>query len=157
MAHAFESMRNDAELLVQTHHLIAEILPELRPTETQIVYFQCMEDGPESLLAPIEEEFARRGLGAMMSVARLSVFPHLCRMTEGPDRAEADDNATSPREPRQSVFLSATLERFGSAETTRHRVRDLSPQGMRIDQAVQKVRGFSPGMGRRRTCIRRET
>ncbi len=46
----------------QTHHLIAENLPELRPAEMQIVYFQCMEDGPESLLAPIEEEFARRGL-----------------------------------------------------------------------------------------------
>lgn len=72
----------------------------------------------------------------MTSVARFDVFPHLCRMTEGPDRAEADDHATSQREPRQSVFLSATLERFGSAETTKHRVRDLSPQGMRIDQAA---------------------
>ena len=28
----------------------------------QTVYFQCMEDGPESLLVPIEAEFAKRGL-----------------------------------------------------------------------------------------------
>lgn len=57
-------------------------------------------------------------------------------MTEGPDRTEVDDHAPAQREPRQSVFLSATLERFGSAETTKHRVRDLSPQGMRIEQAA---------------------
>jgi hypothetical protein len=62
MEHAPESMRSDAEPLSQTHHLIAEILPELRPAEMQTVYFQCMEDGPQSLLAPIEAEFARRGL-----------------------------------------------------------------------------------------------
>ena len=57
-----ESMRNGAEPLSQTHHLIAEILHELRPAEMQTVYFQCMEDGPASLLAPIEAEFAKRGL-----------------------------------------------------------------------------------------------
>jgi hypothetical protein len=62
MENAPESMRNGAGPLSQTHHLIAEILPELRPSEMQTVYFQCMEDGPESLLAPIEAEFARRGL-----------------------------------------------------------------------------------------------
>ena len=62
MENALESMRNGAEPLSQTHHLIAEILPELRPAEMQTVYFQCMEDGPESLLAPIEAEFAKRGL-----------------------------------------------------------------------------------------------
>jgi hypothetical protein len=62
MNYAPESMRNGAKPLSQTHHLIAEILPELRPAEMQTVYFQCMEDGPESLLAPIEAEFARRGL-----------------------------------------------------------------------------------------------
>jgi hypothetical protein len=32
-------------------------------------------------------------------------------------------------------MLSATLERFGGGAPTRHRVRDLSPGGMRIDQA----------------------
>lgn len=57
-------------------------------------------------------------------------------MTEGPNRTEADDGATAQREPRQSVLLSTTLERFGSAEATKHRVRDLSSQGMRIDQAA---------------------
>jgi len=62
MAHAPDSMRNGAEPLSQTHHLIAEILPGLRPAEMQTVYFQCIEDGPESLLAPIEAEFAKRGL-----------------------------------------------------------------------------------------------
>lgn len=55
-------MRDGAEPLSQTNHLTAEILPELRPAEMQTVYFQCMEDGPASLLAPIEVEFARRGL-----------------------------------------------------------------------------------------------
>jgi hypothetical protein len=56
-------------------------------------------------------------------------------MTEGPDETEAESYALSQREPRQSVFLSATLDRFGSVDTTKHRVRDLSGQGMRIDQA----------------------
>jgi hypothetical protein len=77
----------------------------------------------------------RRSLVASTSIAGPRVFPHLCCMTEYPDRTDADDYATSPREPRQSVFLSATLERFGSAYLTKHRVRDLSPKGMRIDQA----------------------
>ena len=57
-------------------------------------------------------------------------------MTERPDLTEANDHTPSPREPRQSVFLSTTLERFGSAEITKHRVRDLSPKGMRIDQTA---------------------
>lgn len=62
MEHAPESMRHGAEPLSQTHCLIAEILPELRPCEIQTFYFQCIEDGPLSLLAPIEAEFQRRGL-----------------------------------------------------------------------------------------------
>ncbi len=62
MKHATESMRSGAEPLNQTHCLIAETLPELRPYEIQTVYFQCIEDGPWSLLAPIEAEFQRRGL-----------------------------------------------------------------------------------------------
>jgi hypothetical protein len=55
-------MREGATPLSQTHILIAEILPQIRPCEMQTVFFQCIEDGPESLLAPIEAEFARRGL-----------------------------------------------------------------------------------------------
>jgi hypothetical protein len=62
MKNAAQSMRECAEPLSQTHLLIAEILPEVRPAEMQTVYFQCIEDGPESLLAPIEAEFAKRGL-----------------------------------------------------------------------------------------------
>ncbi|WP_425275481.1 PilZ domain-containing protein [Sphingomonas faeni] len=57
-------------------------------------------------------------------------------MTEGPDRTEVDDHAPAQREPRQSVLLSATLECFGRPGATKHRVRDLSPQGMRIEQAA---------------------
>lgn len=62
MEHAPESMRAGATPLSQTHNLIVEILPEIRPCEMQTIYFQTMEDGPESLLAPIEAEFAKRGL-----------------------------------------------------------------------------------------------
>lgn len=57
-------------------------------------------------------------------------------MTDGVDPTEAGDRVNAQREPRQSVFLSTSLERAGSAETTQHRVRDLSPKGMRIDQAA---------------------
>jgi hypothetical protein len=62
MENAPESMRTGAEPLSQTHDLIAETLPKLRPAEMQTVYFQCIEDGPESLLEPIEAEFAQRCL-----------------------------------------------------------------------------------------------
>ena len=62
MEHAPESMRDGAQPVSQTHNLIAEILPELRPCEMQTIFFQCFEDDPETLLAPIETEFARRGL-----------------------------------------------------------------------------------------------
>lgn len=34
-----------------------------------------------------------------------------------------------------SVMLSATVERFGGGGPTKHRVRDLSSGGVRIDQA----------------------
>jgi hypothetical protein len=62
MEHAPESMRNDAQPFSQTHNLIAETLPDIRPCEMQTIYFQAMEDGPDTLPAPIEAEFARRGL-----------------------------------------------------------------------------------------------
>lgn len=54
-------MRNGAQPFRQTHNLIAEILPDIRPCEMQTICFQAIEDGPESLLATIEAEFARRG------------------------------------------------------------------------------------------------
>lgn len=52
MKNAPESMREGAEPLSQTHHLIAEILLELRPAEMQTVYFQCIEDGPKACWRP---------------------------------------------------------------------------------------------------------
>lgn len=45
------------------------------------------------------------------------------------------------RHPRPSVMLSATVEHFGGGEPTKHRVRDLSAGGMRIDQADSIKRG----------------
>jgi len=45
------------------------------------------------------------------------------------------------RAPRQSVFLSATVEHFGGHKPTTHRVRDLSTGGLRIDHAA----GLQPG------------
>ena len=62
MENAPESMRDGAQPFSQTHNLIVEILPELRPCEMQTIFFQCHEDGPHNLLEPIEAEFARRGL-----------------------------------------------------------------------------------------------
>ncbi|WP_179507700.1 PilZ domain-containing protein [Sphingomonas melonis] len=47
----------------------------------------------------------------------------------------ASDTDRPARPSRQSVFLTAIVERFGTRESTRHRVRDLSAGGMRIDQA----------------------
>jgi hypothetical protein len=86
MEHAPESMRNGAEPLSQTRQLIAEILPELRPSDMQTVYFQCIEDGPESLLAPIEAEFAKRGLSTFAMVL-IDGERHHRRTYRGPDRA----------------------------------------------------------------------
>lgn len=62
MEHAPESPNRHAMSSSETHNLIAEILPELRPCEIQTIFFQTIEHGPESLLAPIEAEFAKRGL-----------------------------------------------------------------------------------------------
>lgn len=45
------------------------------------------------------------------------------------------------REARESVFLSAVVTRFGEVARTRHRVRNLSPNGARIDQAAMLRRG----------------
>ncbi|OWK33053.1 PilZ domain-containing protein [Sphingomonas mucosissima] len=47
----------------------------------------------------------------------------------------AGDTEPKPRAPRHSVFLSAIVEHFGAQKTSRHRVRDLSSGGVRIDQA----------------------
>lgn len=57
-------------------------------------------------------------------------------MTDGSDPKLCKSDEPAPRLPRQSVLLTAMLERFGSNETSQHRVRDLSAGGMRIDQAT---------------------
>lgn len=51
-----------------------------------------------------------------------------------PDDAAPDDLV--PRAPRESVLLSASILQFGKDATTKHRVRDLSVTGVRIDQAA---------------------
>ncbi|RYY16793.1 MAG: PilZ domain-containing protein [Alphaproteobacteria bacterium] len=45
------------------------------------------------------------------------------------------DTPVTPRVERYSVMLTATIEHFGGAPPSRHRVRDISPDGMRVDQA----------------------
>jgi hypothetical protein len=39
MEHATGSMRNGVQPFSQTHNLIAEILPDIRPCEMQTIYF----------------------------------------------------------------------------------------------------------------------
>jgi hypothetical protein len=53
-----------------------------------------------------------------------------------PDTDEAEGPALAPRAPRHHVLLSAVVERFGGTPPTRHRVRDLSTGGVRLDQAA---------------------
>jgi hypothetical protein len=72
----------------------------------------------------------------------------LRRMTdpEPPDDQALPADAEPEREqlaraPRNSVFLSATVERFGGGAPTRHRVRDLSTGGVRLDQATMLQTG----------------
>ena len=40
-----------------------------------------------------------------------------------------------PRSPRESVLLSAQIATFGGGAPSKHRIRDLSATGARIDQA----------------------
>ena len=60
-------------------------------------------------------------------------------MTDRSDHEQADVTACAvndERAPRHNVMLSAVVEGFGGAAPTRHRVRDLSTGGVRIDQVV---------------------
>lgn len=45
------------------------------------------------------------------------------------------DFGAKPRESRESVFLSGLVTGFGQSAPTRHRVRNLSPNGACIDGA----------------------
>lgn len=51
------------------------------------------------------------------------------------DPVDPQTDSHASRQPRPSVMLSATIEGFGGGAPSRHRVRDLSAGGMRIDQA----------------------
>lgn len=57
------------------------------------------------------------------------------------DDISPPDGGHADRAPRASVFLRATVERFGHGGTTTHRVRDLSRGGVRIDQARDLRKG----------------
>ena len=45
------------------------------------------------------------------------------------------------REPRESVLLAAEVSRFSDPVVTKHRLRDLSPHGARLDKADALRRG----------------
>lgn len=45
------------------------------------------------------------------------------------------DQALTPRDMRESVFLTGIVTRFGQEEPTRHRVRNLSAHGACVDRA----------------------
>lgn len=49
--------------------------------------------------------------------------------------------ASTSREARESVFLSAVITCFGGSAPTRHRVRNLSPNGACVDQASKLRKG----------------
>ena len=53
-----------------------------------------------------------------------------------------DGNALSgSRQARESVLLAAEVSHFGDAAVTKHRLRDLSPEGAKLDNAD----AFRPG------------
>ena len=51
----------------------------------------------------------------------------------------------TPRAQRHRVLLSAVAERFGKAEESRHRVRNLSASGGCIDRAGEFSKGLVAG------------
>ena len=57
---------------------------------------------------------------------------------------QARSYGQQPREPRYSVLLSATVDRFGRSETTTHRVRNLSAHGACIADAKNLRAGETP-------------
>ncbi|NML04492.1 PilZ domain-containing protein [Sphingomonas sp. G-3-2-10] len=46
-----------------------------------------------------------------------------------------DGEELTPRQPRQNVLLGAEISGFGGGTPTKHRVRDLSASGARVDRA----------------------
>lgn len=48
---------------------------------------------------------------------------------------ETGPDGLADRQPRQNVLLGAEISGFGGGEPTKHRVRDLSRTGARVDRA----------------------
>lgn len=48
---------------------------------------------------------------------------------------DAGHDELAPRQPRQNVLLGAEIRGFGPGAPTKHRIRDLSSTGARIDRA----------------------
>jgi hypothetical protein len=48
---------------------------------------------------------------------------------------DAGPDGLAPRQPRQNVLLGAEISGFGGGAPTKHRVRDLSSTGARVDRA----------------------
>lgn len=59
----------------------------------------------------------------------------------GPVSSDSTTHELQPRAERHRVMLGALIERFGHGGATRHRVRDLSATGVRVDQAERLQRG----------------
>ena len=58
----------------------------------------------------------------------------------GPVSSDSTTHELQPRAERHRVMLGALIERFGHGGATRHRVRDLSTTGVRVDQAERLQR-----------------
>ena len=48
---------------------------------------------------------------------------------------DAGHDELAPRQPRQNVLLGAEIRGFGPGAPTKHRIRDLSSTGARVDRA----------------------
>lgn len=61
--------------------------------------------------------------------------------TDGRDAPPEDASFPAAREIRESVLLAAEVSRFGKPAVTKHRLRNLSPNGAKLDKAVALRRG----------------
>ncbi len=55
--------------------------------------------------------------------------------------ASAGPDDQAPRDPRQHVFLGAEISGFDRGSPTKHRIKDLSVTGARVDRAGKLVPG----------------
>ena len=77
----------------------------------------------------------------MLSDGRyLETVQHISAIGGRGEKAE-DPVPPATRERRESVLLAAEVSRFGNPAVTKHRLRDLSPNGGRIDTAHALRRG----------------